>query len=95
MPAQVALDVAAPDELAFALLGDVAHAGLVAPAAAQEPAPVQAQGCSVAHAASGSGDSQSAKFVKNVNVFEITVKINREKLNFVKLLSWNFNSYQL
>ena len=35
VPAQLALDVAAPDEAAVALLGDVAHARLVAPAAAE------------------------------------------------------------
>lgn len=61
VPAQLALDVAAPDEPAVALLGDVAHAGLVAAAAAEQPAPVQAHARAVADAAPGARDAQSAK----------------------------------
>lgn len=56
--AQLALDVAAPDELAVALLGDVAHASLVAPAAAEQPTAIQAKTRAVADPASGARDAQ-------------------------------------
>lgn len=58
MPAQLALDVTAPDESTLALLRDVLHPRLVAAAAAQQPASVQAEGRLVAYSASRAGDAE-------------------------------------
>lgn len=69
VPAEIALHVAAPDEPAVALLGDVADPRLVAPAAAQQPASVQAEGRPVAYPSSRARDAEPATARMLMTVF--------------------------
>lgn len=64
VPAHLALHVTAPDESALAFLGDVPHPRLVAPAAAQQPASVEAEGRPVAHSSARAGDAEPAERTK-------------------------------
>lgn len=58
--AHFALDVAAPNEFAVAFLLDVPYSRLVAPAAAQQPTPVDAVRGAIAEATFRSQDLQAA-----------------------------------
>lgn len=76
VPAQLALDVAAPNESTLALLGDVSHPRLVAPAAAQQPASVEAEGRPVTHSPSRTRNAESTADEKKKEKKELLYDIN-------------------
>jgi hypothetical protein len=58
----------APNESTFAFLSDIPHPRLVAPAAAQQPASVEAEGRPIAHSSSRTGNAKSEE--KEIAILE-------------------------